>query len=151
MTSTPSLIVHELGHDDIIAILARNRVGRIAFSARDRVDIEPIHYVYSDGWIYGRTSRGTKLATIERNRWVAFEVDEVHSMSEWRSVVVHGAFYVLESDPVSPAAEQTWERALELLRRLQPGTLTRDDPVPYRDVLFRIAVQEATGRCASTA
>ncbi|HEX6534002.1 MAG TPA: pyridoxamine 5'-phosphate oxidase family protein [Gemmatimonadaceae bacterium] len=142
--STPR--IEELSREDIIAILARNRVGRIAFSMRDRVDIEPIHYVYSDGWLYGRTSHGAKLATVVRNRWVAFEVDEVHAINDWRSVVVHGAFYVLEPDEVSPSANAVWERALSLLRRLEPATFTDKDPVPHRDVLFRIAVQEASGR-----
>lgn len=143
------LQIEELDRQDIVAILARNRVGRIAFSMRDRVDIEPIHYVYSNGWLYGRTSPGTKLSTIQRNRWVAFEVDEVASLTDWRSVVVHGAFYELEADDVSPTAENTWEHAVELLRRLDPAALTGDDPVPHRDVVFRIAVQEATGRRAT--
>ncbi|HEU4641784.1 MAG TPA: pyridoxamine 5'-phosphate oxidase family protein [Gemmatimonadaceae bacterium] len=149
MTSKSLLQIEELNRQDVVAILARNRVGRIAYSMRDRVDIEPIHYVYSDGWLYGRTSPGTKLTTVQRNRWVAFEVDEVSSFTDWRSVVVHGALYVLEPDDVSPTAEETWERAVELLRRLDPAALTTEDPVPHRDVVFRIAVQEATGRRAT--
>jgi hypothetical protein len=39
-----------------------------------------------------------------------------------------------------------WRRGLELLRELVPGTLAEDDPAPHRTVLFRIAVQEMTGR-----
>jgi nitroimidazol reductase NimA-like FMN-containing flavoprotein (pyridoxamine 5'-phosphate oxidase superfamily) len=141
-----TLTIEELDHDDIIAVLARNRVGRIAYAIHDRVDIEPIHFVYADGWIYGRTSRGAKLATLLRNRWVAFEVDEVHALFDWCSVVVHGAVYFLDPDPTSPTTQRTWERAVELLRRLVPQTLQEGDPVPDRDVVFRIAVQEATGR-----
>jgi hypothetical protein len=79
-------------------LLGRNNVGRIAFSFHDRVDIEPLHYVYADGWIYGRTSAGTKIATLEHHRWVAFEVDEHQGLFDWRSVVVKGAFYELEAD-----------------------------------------------------
>lgn len=146
MTVDSSSRIDELSREDIIALLARNRVGRIAFSIRDRVDIEPIHFVYSDGWLYGRTSPGAKLATVMRNRWVAFEVDEVRAMNDWSSVVVHGALYVIEPDEVSPSANAVWERAVALLRRLEPATLTDKDPVPHRHVLFRIAMQEATGR-----
>lgn len=143
---TATLTIEELVHDDIVALLARNRVGRIAYAVHDRVDIEPIHFVYADGWIYGRTSRGTKLSSLLRNRWVAFEVDEVHSLFDWCSVVVHGAVYFLDPDPTSLTTQRTWERAIELLRRLVPQTLQEGDPVPHRDVVFRIAVQEATGR-----
>src|SRR5438105_5401 len=69
------------------ALLARQRVGRLAFAFHDRVDIEPIHYAYEDGWLYGRTSHGSKLATVLHNPWVAFEVDEVRSHFDWESVV----------------------------------------------------------------
>lgn len=55
----------------------RNRVGRLAFSFRDRVDIEPLHYVFRGGWLYGRPSPGSKLQTLRHNPWVAFEVDEI--------------------------------------------------------------------------
>ncbi len=48
-------------------ILRRNHVGRIAYAYRDRVDIQPIHYVFASGWIYGRTSPGTKLSLIRHN------------------------------------------------------------------------------------
>lgn len=140
-------VIEPLAPEAITALLARNHVGRIAYASHDRVDIEPIHYVYSDGWLYGRTSHGTKVARLERNRWVAFEVDEVASLFEWQSAVVHGAVYFLEVDG-SPEAHQTWSHALSLLKRLIPETLETGDPVPQRDVLFRIAVQESSGRRA---
>lgn len=38
---------------------------------------------------------------------------------------------------------------VELLRSLVPATLTAEDPAPHRQVLFRIAVQEVTGREAT--
>ena len=38
------------------AVLHRNNVGRLAFALHDRVDVVPIHYVYLNGWIYGRTA-----------------------------------------------------------------------------------------------
>ncbi|HEV2131694.1 MAG TPA: pyridoxamine 5'-phosphate oxidase family protein, partial [Longimicrobiaceae bacterium] len=69
-----------LTREEIAAVLRRNHVGRIAFSWRDRVDIQPIHYVFVGGWIYGRTTPGAKLTAVSHNRWVAFEVDEIEEM-----------------------------------------------------------------------
>ena len=132
------------------AILARNHVGRIAYTFHDRVDIEPIHYVYDGGWIYARTSPGDKLATLSHHRWVAFEVDEVDGPLDWRSVVVHGTVYWLTSNE-SQESERDAEAGLALLRRIHPETLTKDDPTPFRTVLFRLSASEITGRCASTA
>lgn len=129
----------------IDAILERNRVGRIAFSFRDRVDVQPIHYVFHDGWIYGRTSAGAKLRTLLHNCWVAFEVDEIEGLFRWRSVVAHGACYVLDPEG-SPREREAYERAVELLRGLLPETLTAADPVAFRSTIFRIHVDEVTGR-----
>jgi nitroimidazol reductase NimA-like FMN-containing flavoprotein (pyridoxamine 5'-phosphate oxidase superfamily) len=145
----PSPTFHELGRDEIERILARNHVGRIAFSLHDRVDIEPISYVFDNGWIYGRTSHGTKLLTIAHHRWVAFEVDEVEGMFDWRSVVVKGAFYLIDPD-TSVQQDPAFTRGVELLRSLMPETLTADDPVPFRNSVFRIHLDEVRGRAASS-
>lgn len=134
-----------LSHEETAAILRRNHVGRIAFAFRDRVDIQPIHYVFAGGWIYGRTAPGAKLTAVRHNRWVAFEVDEIEDMFAWRSVVVHGGFYTLSAD--GPEHDRAgWQRGIDLLQRILPATFRHDDPVPFRTVLFRIAVQEASGR-----
>lgn len=142
MSSTARPHFHALDEAEIWAILARNHIGRIAYAFHDHVDILPVHYIYSDGWIYGRTSPGEKLATLAHHRWVAFEVDEIQGLYDWRSVVAHGAFYQLSPD------DPAWTHALELIRRIAPDALMEADPTPFRTVLFRIPVQECTGRRA---
>ena len=52
----------ELSRHECDLLLARNHVGRLAFAVHDRVDIQPIHYVYEPGWLFGRTSEGSKPA-----------------------------------------------------------------------------------------
>ena len=96
MTAPNAPAYRELSREECNTILSRNHVGRIAFSFHDHVDIEPINFSYEEDWIYGRTADGTKLRTLAHNRWVAFEMDEVIAMSDWRSVVIKGALYILE-------------------------------------------------------
>ena len=48
----------DLSPDEAVAVLARNDFGRLAFTLRNRVDVQPLHYVYDDGWLYGRTREG---------------------------------------------------------------------------------------------
>jgi nitroimidazol reductase NimA-like FMN-containing flavoprotein (pyridoxamine 5'-phosphate oxidase superfamily) len=144
---TAGVKFRELSKQEIDEVLSRNSVGRIAFSLRDRVDIEPIHYVHEDGWLYGRTSEGEKLSKVRHNQWIAFEVDEVSAMFDWRSVVVHGSLWILQRG--NPHADTLWEQALERVSRIVPNALTRDDPVRFRQILFRIAVNEARGRMAA--
>lgn len=138
----------ELDEEEARHFLRERRLGRIAYSFHDRVDIAPIHYAADDDWIYARTSEGTKLATLRHHPWCAFEVDDVRGMFDWTSVVVKGRMYVLDDDRVNAAAR---ERALELLRELIPETFTVSDPTPHRSVLIRIHVAEIAGRRAAPA
>ena len=131
------------------AILQRNEVGRIAYSFHDRVDIEPIHYVHRGEWLYARTSPGAKLMTLTHNRWVAFEVDEITGRFDWQSVVVRGSVYLLDPNG-SPADQEAYEEGVGLLRNIVPETLAADDPVGFRYLLFRIHMDEVTGRAAES-
>lgn len=67
MTLTDRPSFSELSRHDCVELLRRNHVGRIAFTFHDRVDIEPISYVFADDWLYGRTSPGTKVATVRHH------------------------------------------------------------------------------------
>ena len=138
-------MVRALTSREIDALLTRNRVGRIAFSFHDRVDIEPIHYVFADGGIYMRTAPGTKLATLAHVPRVAFEVDEVEGLLAWRSVVARGTVYVV-ADTGSDDARAHYRRALERLRQLSPRALLVGDPTPERRVVLKLHIAEIAGR-----
>ena len=148
MTTIATPTFRNLTRAEIDALLARNHVGRMAYARGSHIDIEPMHYVYANGWLYGRTSAGRKLDVAAREWWpVAFEVDEVEDIFHWRSAVVHGGFYTL--DPHGAEWErQEAEKARRLLQQLVPEFFTPADPVPERSVLFRIAVQEVSGRAS---
>jgi nitroimidazol reductase NimA-like FMN-containing flavoprotein (pyridoxamine 5'-phosphate oxidase superfamily) len=134
---------------EIESVLARNNVARLAYLLDGRVDIEPIHYVFADRTIYGRTAPGTKLSALAHDYWVAVEVDEVDALFDWRSVVAHGGFHRIPPD--QPGTQKVlWEHAVEVLRQLIPKALTADDPTPHRTVIFRIPIQKAAGRAAYT-
>ena len=132
------------------ALLRRNHVGRIAYSFHDRVDIEPISYVFADGAIYMRTSPGSKLATLAHAPWVAFEVDEVDGPFEWQSVVAQGTVYVLE-EVGSTDARASYRHAVERIRELAPAALSDHDPTPERHVVLKLFLSDVTGREALAA
>jgi nitroimidazol reductase NimA-like FMN-containing flavoprotein (pyridoxamine 5'-phosphate oxidase superfamily) len=140
-------VFRTLSAEDSRAFLATQHVARIAYTFHDRVDIEPIHYVADGDWLYGRTSPGAKLSTLAHHPWCAVEVDEVHGVFDWTSVVVKGAFYILDETRAADA----YARGLALLRGLVPAALLEDDPVADRTVLFRIHIAEITGRSARSA
>jgi uncharacterized protein len=139
----------ELSREECDALLARNHVGRVAFSFHDRVDLEPVHYVYAEGWLNGRTAMGAKVAVLRHHPWVAFEVDEVEGLFDWRSVVVHGVVEMPAADG-SPADRDAYERILAHIREVLPSAFSDADPAPERILPFRIHVDTISGRAATT-
>ncbi|HTK54742.1 MAG TPA: pyridoxamine 5'-phosphate oxidase family protein [Gemmatimonadaceae bacterium] len=149
MTRTREPTFRDLAADEAAELLARNHIGRIAFSFHDRVDIEPLSYVFADGAIYLRTAPGSKLETLAHSPWVAFEVDEVKDQFDWWSVVVHGTVYVLQ-DTGGEIARETYRVALDRIRQLVPAALTHRDPTPTRQVILKLHITEIRGRSASS-
>ena len=142
-------VFRDLSNEESEALLERNTVGRVAFSFRDSVDIRPIHYVYSKGWLFGRTSAGDKLTTLRHHQWVAFEVDEIQGPLNWQSVVVRGSFYRLEREG-SAHDVRLYDRALAAVRSLSPDALTDRDPMAFRAEVFGVSIDSMSGRCCST-
>jgi nitroimidazol reductase NimA-like FMN-containing flavoprotein (pyridoxamine 5'-phosphate oxidase superfamily) len=138
---------YELTPEESRALLSRMSVGRIAFSHGNRVDIEPISYIYDEGWLFGRTTLGTKLGALGHRPWVAFEVDDVQGHFDWQSVVIHGSFHVLEREG-SEYDIQIYDRALSLLKSRIPNYGTDADPGAFRTTLFGIHMSELVGRGA---
>ena len=141
--------IRELKGKDLAFVLGRNHVGRIAFMGDGRIELLPVHYVYADGAIIGRTAVGTKYASWLTRDDVVFEVDESDGLFDWRSVIVRGAVTMLHAR--GPDLERAaYRRAVEAFRRLMPDAFTERDPTPSRAVMFEITPLSMTGRIAST-
>jgi uncharacterized protein len=147
MTRTLEPTFRDLDDEEVHALLARNHIGRIAYSFHNRVDIEPLSYVFADGAIYMRTSPGSKLETLAHSPWVAFEVDEVEGPFDWRSVVAHGTVYVL-TESGGEIARENYRMALDRIRQLNPAALTPRDPTPTRLVVLKLHLASVRGRSA---
>jgi nitroimidazol reductase NimA-like FMN-containing flavoprotein (pyridoxamine 5'-phosphate oxidase superfamily) len=130
-------------------VLARNNVGRIAFHGDGRIELLPIHYVYAEGVIVGRTSVGMKYLNWLTRDQVVFEVDESSGLFDWKSVVVRGTLTLLRPRGSSDE-RRAYAAAVEAYRSLVPAAFTREDPTPYRGIMFAIRPIEVTGRVAST-
>ena len=143
-----SITIRTLSADECHALLASHHIGRLAYAYKQRVDIEPLHYVADGEWLYLRTAHGSKVSMLEHQPWVALEVDEVHGLFDWQSVVVHGSVQML--DPLGgPEAETRWQHAVETFRRIVPQAFARGDPTPQRDVMLRVHMSHVEGRAAS--
>lgn len=147
--SVDSPLFLDLSREETETVLARNHVGRMAFSFHDVVDIRPIHYTFDEGWLFGRTSPGDKLITLEHHQWIAFEVDEVSGPFDWKSVIAHGTFHLLEPGGTDAEA-RLYERAVRTVKAFAPEALTEADRTPFRTEIFGISIDSLTGRSSST-
>jgi nitroimidazol reductase NimA-like FMN-containing flavoprotein (pyridoxamine 5'-phosphate oxidase superfamily) len=130
-------------------VLSRNNLGRLAFLNANRVDIEPVSYVAADSWLFMRSAHGAKLDALAHTPYVAFEVDEVKSPFDWRSVVARGTIYLIADDG-RHVDRETVDRAVQALRSFQPEALGDDDPTPFRRTVYGLHIDLLTGRKAET-
>ena len=142
-------VIRDLSEQEANELLDRNTVGRIAYSFHDSVDIRPIHYVRSGNWLFGRTSPGDKLVTLNHNQWVVFEVDEIAGPLDWKSVIARGTFRPLKYEGTANDLD-LYERAFEAVRTLYPDAFTNNDQLSFRTEIFGIYVDSLTGRSCST-
>lgn len=96
-------VVH-MSEDQAYEYLRSQKVGRLALTAADVIDIYPIAYVVDNKSLVFITSPGTKLLELTVNDHVAFEIDGYDDKVAW-SVVVHGTAERIEAMADIEAAE----------------------------------------------
>jgi hypothetical protein len=98
-----------LSRAECLALLADQRVGRVAFVDRDDLPVvEPVNYVVVDETVVFRTHAGTKLDALRR-RPVAFQVDAVDQTSHtgW-SVLLQGVAHEAAPHDLAGPLPEPW-------------------------------------------
>ena len=75
-------------------LLQNNYLGHLAFTDGREIFIIPITYYYEVGanFIVGYSKAGHKIETMRKHPTVSFQVEEINSANNWKSVLVHGPF-----------------------------------------------------------
>jgi len=144
------MIIRELPLAQCTALIAENRLARLACSVGNQPYLVPIFYAYADRCTYSFTMPGRKLDVMRGNPQVALLVEEKGESRSWKSVVAEGRF---EELPDKIGFKRERERAWSLLSQKanwwEPGALK---PVlsPLAEnsphVFFRIHVDRMSGR-----
>jgi nitroimidazol reductase NimA-like FMN-containing flavoprotein (pyridoxamine 5'-phosphate oxidase superfamily) len=90
--------IKELQTSECVKLLSENYIGHLAFIVGKRPYITPITYFHDseDKSILSYSAPGYKIEAMKRHEFVSLQVDDIHSMNRWRSVLVHGRFEQLE-------------------------------------------------------
>ena len=120
----------ELDLPECLDLLASGSVGRVAYCTQEGPVVLPVNYVLHDGDVVFRTSPHGSIAQHLQGSPAAFEVDEIHDVTEsgW-SVLIQGTGEFVES-----------ARDLPLESRPSPW------PVGNRALFIRVRARSVTGR-----
>lgn len=147
-------MIGKLPVSKIDLVLKENILGRIGCSYQGKTYIVPTNYVYDGKNIICHSLTGMKIDMMRKNPSVCFEVEDMKSMTEWKTVILQGQFQELTDETdrykamkllvdkmlrlkISESAVLP-ERAEKRMHPRSPGAL--------KPVIYRIIVTEKTGR-----
>jgi uncharacterized protein len=146
---------HSLNKDQANSLLLGQVMGRLACTDGTLPYIFPVTYCYDGQFIYGQTNNGSKLQIMRKHPQVCFEVDSVLDMNHWQSVIVTGTFEEMQEEDITAAREVLFNRVFQLMtsnsvhNHEHAVSVKPDDSNRIKDVIYRIKIEEITGRMLS--
>ena len=139
----------ELSVPQIEEILSREYIGRIGCHAQGRTYVVPVSYVYEGDAVYAHSPLGMKVEMMRENPEVCFEVEQVSTLLDWRSVITWGRFEELSGED----ARQAMRLIIDRLGQRMPanssasphGESVSEHPARM-PVIYRIRLREKSGR-----
>ena len=138
-----------LTRKQIDEVLRRSTVGRIGVHADGKTYVVPVTYVFDGDAVYGHSVMGQKIRMMRRSPDVAFEVEEIADMANWRSVIAQGRYEELTGDMAVAAAKLIAARLGPLTRSATAGPSGRTGRKAH--VSYRIRLLARSGRYERTA
>lgn len=144
-----------LDQSEVNEVLENNYIGRLACCKDNTPYLIPITYCFdkTDNSIIGYTAYGKKLHILRRNPIVCFEVDEIISLSQWKTVVATGEFIEMEGIDARNALHFFVEK-IRILSKNNPNErqiqflkdMTHAETHFSGSVIYRVKLKEKTGR-----
>lgn len=145
-----------LSPEQIEDVLKNTVIGRIGCYADGETYIVPISFVYDGTAIICHAYEGKKMAMMRKNPRVCFQVDEMSDMANWRSVMLQGRFEELtDKEGRNKGMQALLNRYLPVVSSVtthlgKHWPFNPEDTSEIDGVVFRIVVQEKSGRFEST-
>ncbi len=97
-TDDENTTIKNMETSECLQLLGENYIGRLAYISGGTPYINPITYFHDaeEKCILSYSAPGYKIEAMERHRSVAFQVDDIRSIQQWRSVLVHGNYEELD-------------------------------------------------------
>jgi uncharacterized protein len=147
-------MIGRLTEIQILDVLKNNFLGRIGCNDGAKTYVVPINYIYYEGYIIGHSVAGMKIEMMRKKPQVCFEVDEMQSFTNWKSVIAWGKYEELNNEDEKQTAMKLFVDGMMHMkisetavlpqlteRRVHPRT-----PGVIKPIVYKIVFTEKTGR-----
>lgn len=144
---------------ECLELLADNYLGHLGFISGRSPYVTPITYFFDadEKCIISYAANGHKINAMRAYEFVSLQVEEVRSINEWRSVLIHGTFSEMEGSTakkylhkfttgVQETIERTTGKKTKFISDFSSKLEGRELPIVYS-----IAIKDMTGKKRTTA
>ena len=137
-----------------LELLSNKYIGHLAYISAAAPYVVAITFYYDpkSNSIISYSGEGHKIKAMRKNSAVALVVDDIESINNWKSVLVHGSFEEIQgidakhhlhqfSDGVKSILNRTVELKARFLREFSSKIHANGHPV-----VFRIKIDDITGK-----
>lgn len=146
----------ELKNTEIEDLLLSNYIGRIGCNSKGKTYVVPISYAYADNNIYAHTFDGLKVSMMRENPQVCFQVDKMHGIADWESVIVWGNYEEITDKKKRISALKILSERHLPHNASETVKLSSEWPFAPKNfdsidgIVFKISIKEKTGRFEKT-
>jgi uncharacterized protein len=147
-------MIGKLTNEEIEEVLKEHVLGRIGCNDGKKTYVVPVNYVYDGKFIIAHSVYGMKIEMMRKNPQVCFEVDEMKSFTDWKSVIVWGEYQELAEERDRYSAMKLFvDRMMhmKISETAAPPEISAErvhprSPGNIKPIVYRIVIEEKTGR-----
>lgn len=148
------IISGNLTSKEIDEVLESQYLGRIGMNSNGKNYVVPVTYYFDKEkqCIIGVSGDGMKVKMLRENPKVCFEVEDIESLSTWKTVIAWGVYEELQGADARRAIHAFVTNVGEILRKKGefPARFLKDlshnTALSDKQIIYRISIGEKTGR-----
>jgi nitroimidazol reductase NimA-like FMN-containing flavoprotein (pyridoxamine 5'-phosphate oxidase superfamily) len=147
-------MIGKLTYEEIEEVLKENVLGRIGCNDGAKIYVVPVNYAYDGKFIIAHSVMGMKIEMMRKNPHVCFEVDEMKSFTNWKSVIAWGEYQELIDQHDRFLAMRFFAYRMMQIKisktaivpAMAEGIPHLSSPWNINPIIYRIVITEKTGR-----
>lgn len=141
----------DLTTSECTRVLRDNFMGHLAFISKEQPFVVPITYYFdpTDNTVISYSALGHKIHAMRKNKSVSMVVEDIQSMTNWESVMIHGTYEELEGSTAKQKLHQFTQgvkglllqkehKEVEFISEFSSKLYSRGVPIVYRINILEI-------------